>query len=597
MEETTDFRIESEKLYTNSTIPIECTHVQDSRIPMMNKDMRYEIKTTPSEIGMSKVEASSFSDSGVNFQFQTRSDNSLVDRRIYLQMEFNITARGNIPIGERIFSKATSAPRAFPISSITDTLKLTLNGVDTSINAYNDMVKALCRSNKSYDNTVYDLSGTPTYLDTYLDYASAFDSMRNPLAGYDTVGEYGKIPRGAFELKRLSNPVSTGIGGITTATLSLNVYEPLFISPLFVESKDGIDSSIANLRNIAVSLNFQAGKMNRIFSMAVNTSHTITEFTATVNSAFKPTLYVQYITPPITKEIPPILAYNYHRIQVHRNLGQEVPANSDLTLLNNTISMAFIPKALYIWVQKQRSTLDRHDADVFFSINSCNISYMNRSGQLSDFTSKDLFNLSVRNGLDCSWNEWQGRMQNYNGGSNDSPATRGEQVKTTGSLLIINYSDLSLTDNLTSGVGVNGQLEISLNVTNNYDINLVPEIMVMEVTQGIACIGNGTMTLETSVLTQEITTKMKNDSLYPPTQITGDKLNLMGGGIFDTIKSIGRKALDFGKKACDHFDNVHSIADPMLSSQGAGHKEGHLGGMLVGGKALSKQKLRKNLMS
>jgi hypothetical protein len=119
-------------------------------------------------------------------------------------------------------------PRAWPIASCTNNVQCQLNS--GGLNLQYDTLSTLFRCRAFWDQDDVELTTFPSSLDQFQNYGdwANYGSARNPLNLYGEWSIGRVMSRGGYPGFSVSN--SSG-GGTLTATSTLNVYEPLIISP------------------------------------------------------------------------------------------------------------------------------------------------------------------------------------------------------------------------------------------------------------------------------------------------------------------------------------------------------------------------------
>lgn len=590
----------------DTVTPIKIEPVMDERLPLPQRDLSFQIKTTPDNSNIQRVESGSNNASILSFTFQTQSDNALIDKVMYIEAKIRLTFQaksGNATAGGLPLINKQFAPRAFPLSTICNSMKLNINNSEVSINNYGNYIQALAHYNDSYDNMAYDLSGVPNYLDKHQKYDSSQNGTTSELESYSVAGVGGRTARGAWKIDSIvgNEAVNASDGATKITTLEFTVFEPIFISPFL---KNDVESSIGNVRNMQLTMQFQNAE--RIISIEkqsgpVRTTENIVISEAKMEFVNKAHLNVKYITPPITLRIPPVLAYPFQDIRVEvQDLSDQMAPFDTLTKSFNAQQLGIVPKMIYVFVDRHNGNKTIHTTDTYLRIDSLKISYLNSSGQFSSYSHKDLYNMSVKNGLDVSYQEFNGEsyLNNTLRDGSGNPQRTGTNYKgLTGSIVAISTSDLQLPSNIASGLSINGQFSLDITFTNiTNEVNFQPSIKLIFVNEGVMEIGEGRMTQNLGVVDQEQIQIYTDQEINPAQRYVDSKLPLLGGGLFDsitkTLGNIGRKALDAGKSACDTLDQHHAMADALLPKSGGML----MGGQLVGGRMISKDRLKKNLL-
>ena len=319
--------------------------------------------------------ANSVSNQSVSFNFNTQGKNVLIDRRFYCRMRFSVTATFTNTTGGSLagFNNGNHCPRAFPIASCAENVSLSINGTTVSAN-YADMMSAYLRYTSPNELLAFDLSGTPSQLDFFADYASlpnADTSAHSPFAPI-AFSDDVQLSRGSFNLVSLDG---TAIPANSTATrvAVFEVVEPLMLSPLLYSSRN-LESALLGVTNIAVNINF--GDLSRVFCEKARTTVT-SSFSTTIVGV--PELLIEYKNLQLVEEskIPQLVRYNYQRPEVYVNdTGITLAAAgattfTTQTINNNAIQLSTCPKRIYIYASKGRGVKTVNDADTYLPILRC----------------------------------------------------------------------------------------------------------------------------------------------------------------------------------------------------------------------------------
>lgn len=518
-------------------------------------------------------QANSYSTAGVVWNFNTQSENVIIDRRLYARVQFRMTFTGTSPIGQPLLNSEFDAPRAFPLASITNSLKVGINGQSVETN-YSDALQALLRYDLDEKCKKLDLSGSPNCLDKYQRYSNGVGSVRNPLSTYQN-NSY-EIGRGAFQLDAITNPLSVDGVTPTTSVVDFTVVEPLMISPMLYKSSH-LERGLIGVKNMAVQFNFSAGQLNRVWSHAVNAGVTITSAVCSIGpgTTAPPQLLVNYLSPPLIDmgEIPKSVNYQYYKCETYVNdMNDTLLPNVSRTFTNNAIQLSTVPRCIYIYASRSNSSKTFETTDTFFRINSLSLNYLNVSGQFSSMTINDLYNMSVKNGCDLSWCEWSGLTNNISDSTSDG---------LVGSVLKIDIGDLHIPSNVASGMNTNSQLSYSINLQNVNQVDtLNVQITTVLVYDGLMTVENGSMNTQIGIIdSNDVLQTRANGPWESNPKSMGQ--SLYGGSMFGKIGHF----LSMGKKALDVACNIKEKLGGELVNSGHGSS----GGAVVSRSALKKR--------
>lgn len=536
---------------TNSLRPMRLTNIIDPRLECLEpsqKQMEWGIFKGCEGQNSVTQQANSYSTAGVTWNFNTQSENVIIDRRMYARCQFQMTFIGTAPLGQPLLNTESDAIRALPLAAVTNSLKVTINGSSVETQ-YSDALVGMLRYNLSDQCKEHDLSMSPSCLDKYQRYVDGVGSVRNPLSNYQNSGK--DTGRGSFALDSITNPVSPD-ASITpiTATVLFTVTEPLLLSPMLYKSAD-LQSGLIGVKNMGVQYNFSAGQLSRIWSRAPSGGVTITSAVAAVGAGTTapPSLLVNYLTPPLMSQsqIPRQVNYQYYKAETFVNdMNVQLAANATQRFTNNSIQLSTVPKCIYIWASRRNADKSFLTTDTFFGLANLSLNYLNVSGQFSSMTLQDLYQMCVKNGCELSWPEWSGRTQTIG----DSRTGRGSQDGMVGSVIKIDVSDLHIPSNIASGMNVNSQLGFSVDVTNinqNDPINV--QLTTVLVYDGLMTVSNGSMATQVGVISKSDVVETRADRSnfvdYKSAQ------SIYGSSLYSQLghlASMGKRGLDV---ACD----------------------------------------------
>ena len=301
--------------------------VMDPRACMTEAD-KYLFKQGGSYVSYRTITASSASDSSVQWQCNPPSTSQIVGRLVFVTIEFLVeikarktvdsTAQPIVYTAENMFKyisgtgdKNYICPRQFPIASVTETCKLSINGTNID-NDPKKWIHALARYNLSGEEKMTVLSSTPSqpdYVQSYGEF-SDINSYGDTYSPFQAFGDNtGEISRGSYTLTPVSYvPDAAANATSGTTTFLLTVTEPLFISPF--TSCGYSEKALGQVSEMNVQLNWDT-KLERILSIdevglknayetAANRLFELQTVKVSVNKATNCKISFTYITPQST---------------------------------------------------------------------------------------------------------------------------------------------------------------------------------------------------------------------------------------------------------------------------------------------------------
>lgn len=358
----------------------------------------------------------------------------------------NIAAGQTVPMYEDatavppVLDNASVALRANPLAQALSTADVRINGTSTTV-SFNDYAQIYQYVN-DHDNTMLWSSEFPLQRDN----SPVFEnkSARSPFAKFNS---------NPYEPSRASVPVCSLVQSATAAGVVTNVYliqwtEQLPISP-FLTGKDQENTGLSNINNITLNLRID-NLTNALCAVGGYAGVTyVPNFSATVGGntvrSGQPILLMEYITQNsiLASHQPPVLVYDYQQIQPFLSPGGVNAGNGSSTVpatISNSISgtstslrLVAIPSLIYLYAQPKKGLYDPTIPNMYLNIQQVKILFNNRVNLLVDYTSAQLYQISVKNGLKQSWSEWNNGI---------------------GSLMIINVAeDLGLQESEQAGQG------------------------------------------------------------------------------------------------------------------------------------------------
>ena len=481
-----------------------------------NVQIKLLVAQSPQEIRYITYPATSFSQANANFAIIPPSPQTIISRRVRIQVPVTVTINGTLNTNN--FPQVTQANVwntlyagfcDFPIHKSIATLTVQFNNQSTTIRPSQIMDKLLyyCMGEELVEGSS---SQTPSQLDNTQTYDMTALFVTSPFA---TFGDsHNHISRNSFPINVINNPTVTPSSTSGTATLSATFTEPLMISPLIFDEEWYKRAGITQLTQILVNIVWDTVAISRMFRHdAVSDPVIYNSVSVTLG---QPSLILGYYTLPNYMTIPPILNYNYSAVQnfIYVQTSSIAPGNS-VTLATNTIQFQSIPRRVYIAVQKTNRTLN--DPDAFLPITNVNVTWGNTSGLLSTLNQQDIYYISRKNGLVIPWSQASGQpIQLYNG-----PLQPKTIVGTAFPVCLEFGSDIQLLNE--TYVGMSGTWNFFVQVTCFNPLpsgNITPELHLVVIYDGYMTINNQNVSLNVGLLRPEQGFSIPNlvKMPYPP---------------------------------------------------------------------------------
>jgi len=516
----------------------------------------YLAKQGAASVTHQQVQAVSYSDAQVRWSVYTPSVNIGVDRRFYVEQDFRVTLQpfaagpdaGLLPTFAQVFSN-DSGLRQLPLTSCLESVQLKLNNSTVSINL-DDTIHALMRYGSSPQERNHYLSGTPSCPDEFPEFANAGGAFeisvaggRNPFADYATKELEVTRNLRVWVTACVFDPITTRV-----TSFDVKVREPVFIPPLNWSERDVL--CLFGIQTIDVTFSYSdlSKLLEGTFAVGANTFGTVVG----TLPATPPRLHLFYVSPQINMAIPKLLHYPYYELGRYiSSTGSTqvanpfpmlrgatpfvVPAGASGQVSVNNIQLQSIPKRIYVYLQEQKGAVNRTTPNVWARIDRISVNWNSVAGKLSTAESYDLYRMSVKNGLEMTWNQWS---------------------RFNGSVLCIEPpTDLGLSPLEASGSRGSYQLQFQVNFTNLQNRAVTYQVYSLVVAEGFMTINDSLVSQDVGVLTETAIA----DAPTMPAGTMAEVTNMYGGGFWgDLWKGI--------KKGAKFVTGVASKAAPIIGS-------------------------------
>lgn len=336
--------------------------------------------------------SSSYSVTNANWSIQPPSTKTIVDRRLQLKCYVRVT-----PLGGGAFQFGTNdALRAFPLASAMENLNVNINGNSLSDSIGARISAMMTLNNKPQDRT--DLwSMSPAMPDSYQNLSdwTLYGSGKNPLADY---GENpAEDPRGGFP--RVATDGQPG-------SFDFELSEPLFLDPLIAGPK-GDDEGFTNINNLDIKITW-VSDLGKMFTHSSAGDPLLTGVQVEFYRA--PELLLRYFTPKQNQPLPALQVLPYTSYTDVSNsiftLGARGTASSTRTVRTSSVKLNQIPRRVMIFARRSKGTTDFSTADSFANISRISFLWNNETNLMSSADERQLWGVSVRNGSNLSWQQW-----------------------------------------------------------------------------------------------------------------------------------------------------------------------------------------------
>jgi len=238
-------------------------------------------------------------------------------------------------------------------------------------------------------------------------------------------------------------------------------------------------------------------------------------------------------------------------------------------LNSQTIVLPNIPDLLLIYCKPK--TYLQTEGDWYYPLNKFSLNFDNFSGLLASHTMEELYHISAHNGVEMSWEEWNGLAKSVGRSTAGTPIALGNaitdgSINTVGSILALKPgSSFSLQSGQAPSLIGNFTLQFNASWLNTSTAARACELYVIAVNSGFFETLAGSSRIIKGVLSEA-------DIISAPAAdvMTADGMKRMvGAGFFDRLGSFFTKARD-----------IYQATKPAVSALKAALPEGKVKGAL-----------------
>ena len=551
--------------------------VKDSTIAGITDQLTYAVKSGASSKTYQSFPSVSNSSSTLTFNVTVPSENVIVDREVFIRTKiyFTITettiANGSFAGGYG----SDYALQAFPLAHLFTTASATINNSNVSSNIQ-DILPQILQMMSQEELAAYD-GMTPNLVDyNCAKYSEALGSTNDVISTTSKTG-YNKFfsPRGSYTCKVVSysrkdtaTPAvitnntleSNNAGCVFKIAYEVEVTEPIIgLSPFIyghpLYSNQGLVGISAmnfvfNLDATAkrfLSCGVASSKVTKI-ELGRNVEGTAPAVANTTLPFADAELLVCFMSSQPRDMIKTRNVCNYVDIPRFITTPQTSVASGGATkdLNTNNIQLNQLPDLFVIQVRLPMADMTIRDAEYGCAITGISVNLNNSSGLLASATPQSLWAMSVKNGSKQTWAQFSGQSNAF---ATRTATNAGISVQpTTGSLLVLSPTDLSLPDYLAPGCIGSYNFQIRLSVAQYTGAAITPEIVVMCVNSGLFSTTAGSSQIFTGILTKSMVEEAKSMSSVNPV-MSVEYGRMLGGGIHGDMGNCACKEMPVVKEA------------------------------------------------
>lgn len=406
--------------------------IEDPRISKSAiNDVTVGVKSGPASSTVQKYQPNSNSSTNVLWNVNVPSENTLVDRHIYIEgkLQFIMTT----PNDSSGVTKFGFAPSAFPFNSMLQSASLMINNSKVTVQSQDILSVVTKQMHQKYLSQHFQ--GTAHYVDKYfanMSDATALNGQSNPLSGFSmSEKDSDTLGRGSARLtvaQQIVNGVSVPVT-ISNGVISLESNANYFVSIEFNEPIIGLpstslsenDGCYTGLNQLELSVQFLSN-FKKAFNMGyIDPAQTdaipISGITFSAGSAASTDsnllsnaskLCFRYYSlhPSQYAKMSKKSVIPFDEMIAYKTPFYGITANQQET---NVISLRQIPDKLYIFMKNRNDNAQLDlSHNLVVPITGLTVNFNNVAGLLSEMNQYDLYLMSRRNGSQQTFEEFIG---------------------------------------------------------------------------------------------------------------------------------------------------------------------------------------------
>jgi hypothetical protein len=590
-------------------------------ILLCESSINFAVQKGGQNVSFQRFPSNAVSNTSHSYTIQTPSTSVVMDREVMWHTELAITISGVPKAGEFLVKYGElDAFAPFPLHQNVINAQAQINNTTVSCSTQ-QMLDALLRNMDKEELARYN-GTTPVMLDNYGDYDDIYNASvevvqdviqdgttknitevkrrilptNSPFNDFKTCVNSSYPPRGAFKVKSITGNDVGDNTAVRNVVITVEVTEPVMLSPFVFGDVAHKSQGIYGVSQINLTFQLDAtGK--RCFRWIENTAFYNSKAISNVSySTTESYIECRFLTPHPSDLLPEvnILPYaSFVNFQTVENTSLAIGASK--TTVSSNIQLNSVPDKLMLYVRNKQSLLTPYSADAYCAITAIRVLWNNNSGLLSSATQQALYRMSVEAGSRQSWDEFRGSANLYIPLVSPTPADTSLTVSTVGSILTLDFArHIALSEDFYAPGSLGAfNLQVQVDYTNTTGASITPELNILTMNSGIFATQNGQSSVYTGVLNKQ---QVLDASLQEPMGHANLK-RYVGGGLFDSIKSIAGTVLPLAKTALSMVPHpAGQLASNVLGSLGFGKGGAVSGGAETGAGVSGGRKMKHRLM-
>lgn len=535
---------------------------------LVDSQINFAVQKGGANVSFQKFTNNSVSSTSHSYTISTPSTAVVMDREVMWHTTMTLRITGTPLPGNFLVNLGdTDCFAPFALHQNVINLQAQINNTSVS-NTTQQMLDVLLRNMDDDDLCRYN-SMTPVQLDRYGNYAD-ISALSETLATNtaevyyqlrpvnspfnDFRGELNpKIPsRGSFKVESISGNTiqATGATELKTVDIVVQITEPLMLSPFVFGSDARKAQGIYGVSQINITAQMDAtGKrcFRWIGKGEVGGNKQIASVSYSQTDSY---LECRFLTPHPSDLLPEVNILPYANFVNYQNVSNaRLQVNDSTEITTNNIQLNGIPDKLFLFVRQKQSLLNPYDADAYCAITGVEVLFDNRT-VLSSASPQALYRMSLEAGVKQSWDAFIGKSQRYV--AFPTGTDNFDVVSTSGSIVALDWSKhIAISEDYYAPSSLGSfNLSVKIKYTNTTgiatvgnDIGFYPEVNCLVMSSGIFATQNGQSSVYQNVLNKQ---QVLDASLQTPMG-NSELKRYVGGGLFDSLKSIATSVLPMAK--------------------------------------------------
>ena len=557
--------------------------VVDTRLEANSENsVTYVVEEGPAVASYVPLTASSYSNQGIVWNLNNIADRTCRDSRMVIsataQITLNVT---NTSAGALTAVNSDNfGLKCYPFNRLVGSCQHQINQASYTMQV-SQMIDSISRLNSFPVDANFYENTQPDIMDSYLT-----GSNLNPLGAYTTnLNGDGVFKPRSLNWTVTGNSVAAGI--TQNVVITVQLYEPLASPFNNISSKNR--RGLYAITGEIITLQF-VNDLTKMF--AYITPPLVGGLGIVLNSSavslvtVAPKLMLIYLTPHenLMKEIPHESVYQYNDYQVNTNDIGACVAGATLSATSQVVNFTNIPSKVLVYARLSDANVNITTPDKYLTIDSISVTFDNGQPQLNNAITRQLWDISKRNGLQMPASAFQQLCLNRaNSGPGSTPAFG------CGSVLVLDpVLDLGIRPGNSSSSAGRYIFQATINFKNNTLTNFVNcTLYVIGVNSAVlervgSQYRNMLLTLPQNVLDVAHNLPAIDHQMYVDSKHSNAFFS--GGGVGDWFKKAFsgiKKGVQWGMENPDKVKKGFELAKD--AHKYVGNKFGRKGGMEQGG--------------